>query len=52
MPIGALVSGVLGTALGALTTIWIGAVLALFSAGFVLFSPLRKMRDMPQAPEA
>jgi MFS family permease len=52
MPIGALVSGVLGTALGALTTIWIGAVLAVFSAGFVFFSPLRKMRDMPQAPDA
>ena len=48
MPIGALISGVLGSTLGALTTIWIGAVLAVFSASFVFFSPLRKMRDMPQ----
>ena len=51
MPIGALISGVLGTAFGVLPTIWIGAVLALFSASFVFFSPLRNMREMPSRAE-
>lgn len=52
MPIGALISGVLGTAFGVLPTIWIGAVLAVFSSSFVFFSPLRTMRDMPQKADA
>lgn len=51
MPIGALVSGLLGTAIGVLPTMWVGAVLAVFSASFVFFSPLRTMRDMPQRKE-
>jgi MFS family permease len=51
MPIGALISGLLGTAIGVLPTIWVGAVLAVFSASFVFFSPLRTMRDMPQRAE-
>ena len=51
MPIGALISGVLGTFIGVLPTIWVGAVLAVFSASFVFFSPLRTMRDMPQKVE-
>ncbi|MBU6144829.1 MAG: MFS transporter [Acidobacteria bacterium] len=51
MPIGALISGVLGTAIGVIPTIMVGAVGALLSASFVLFSPLRKMREMPQSPE-
>jgi MFS family permease len=52
MPIGALISGGLGHYLGVLPTIWIGATLAVFSSSFVFFSPLRKMRDMPQRPDA
>jgi MFS family permease len=51
MPIGALIAGVLGTYLGVLPTIWVGATLGLFAAGFVLFSPLRTMRKMPDKPE-
>lgn len=51
MPIGALISGLLGTAIGVLPTIWVGAVLAVFSASFVFFSPLRTMREMPQRAE-
>lgn len=52
MPIGALIAGVLGTFFGLITTIWIGVILGLFSACFVLFSPLRTMRAMPDEPEA
>jgi MFS family permease len=51
MPIGALIAGVLGTYLGVVSTIWIGTVLGVFSAAFVLFSPLRAMRAMPDKPE-
>jgi predicted MFS family arabinose efflux permease len=47
MPIGSLASGVLGTALGVIPTMWIGAVGALLSAGFVLFSPITAMRVLP-----
>ncbi len=51
MPIGALIAGILGTVFGVLSTIWIGVILGLFSACFVLFSPLRTMRKMPDKPE-
>jgi len=51
MPIGALISGVLGSTIGLLPTIWFGSIMAVFSAGFVVFSPLRKMRQMPMSPE-
>ena len=51
MPIGALISGLLGHTIGIIPTIWLGACGALFSACFVLFSPLRTMREMPQEPE-
>lgn len=51
MPIGALLSGLLGDSIGVIPTMWIGAVCSVFAAGFVLFSPLRTMRQMPQTPE-
>jgi MFS family permease len=47
MPIAGLLAGVLGTLVGVGPTIWIGAVLALGAAGFVVFSPLLGMRDLP-----
>jgi MFS family permease len=52
MPIGALISGVLGSTIGLIPTIWFGATMSVFAASFVLFSPLRTMREMPQKPEA
>jgi MFS family permease len=52
MPVGALISGALGSVIGVLNTIWVGAIFALFSSGFVFFSPLRTMREMPQKPDA
>jgi len=51
MPIGALISGVLGTVFGVFPTIWIGCIFGLFCAGFVFFSPLRTMRQMPDKPD-
>ncbi|MGW8397157.1 MFS transporter [Streptomyces lydicus] len=47
IPIGALFGGSLGSGLGLRTTLWV-CVLGTWSAAlFVVFSPLRKMRDMP-----
>ncbi|MBE1488024.1 MFS transporter [Plantactinospora soyae] len=47
IPLGALFGGALGSQLGLRTALWI-CVLGTWSAAlFVLFSPLRKMRDMP-----
>ena len=52
MPIGALLSGVLATTIGVVPTMWIGAVGALLSSGFVVFSPLLGVRTLPGAAEA
>jgi MFS family permease len=53
LPLGGLAGGVLGTALGVRTTLWIAAVGGC-SAGLWLFcSPLRGLRDIPKTvPEA
>jgi MFS family permease len=51
LPLGGLIGGVLGSAgvLGIRPTLWIGVV-GMWAAGFwVLFSPLRTMRDVPPA---
>ncbi|MFM8926947.1 MAG: MFS transporter [Rhodoluna sp.] len=50
MPIGALISGVLGERFGVVPTITVGAIGGLFAVGFVLFSPIRTMREMPSLP--
>jgi predicted MFS family arabinose efflux permease len=50
LPLGGLLGGVLGSAgvLGIRNTIWVG-VIGTWAAGFwVLFSPLRTMRDIPE----
>ncbi|WBB70285.1 MFS transporter [Micromonospora sp. WMMD812] len=48
IPLGALVGGTLGTALGLRPALWI-CVLGTWSAClFLLFSPLRTMKDMPE----
>lgn len=46
-PIGALLGGVLGELLGLQAALWIGAVGALAGVLFVAFSPIPKMRDLP-----
>lgn len=47
MPIASLTSGVLGTTIGVLPTMWIGAVGVLLASGFVVFSPIARMKVLP-----
>lgn len=50
IPLGSLFGGTLGTAVGLQPTLWV-CVIGMWSASlFVVFSPLRKLRDVP-APE-
>lgn len=51
MPLGALLGGVLGTVFGLRATIWIGVAGSYLGVLWVLFSPLRHMRDVPAHPE-
>jgi predicted MFS family arabinose efflux permease len=51
LPLGSLAGGVLGTLIGVRPALWVGVV-GSWAAGFwVLFSPLRRMRDVPTGPE-
>ena len=51
MPLGAVIGGALGTAIGIRPTLWI-AFVGSWAAGFwVYFSPLRRMRDVPQVQQ-
>ncbi len=51
-PIGALAAGALGTAIGIIPTMWIGVVGGIVAAGWVLFSPITRMRVLPTELEA
>ena len=51
LPIGALIGGVLGELLGLRPTLWIGAVGEFLAGIWLLASPMRTMRDFPDAPE-
>jgi tellurite resistance protein TehA-like permease len=48
MPIAALVSGWLGTAIGILPTMWVGFAGGMLAGLWVLFSPLPAMRKLPE----
>ncbi len=48
-PIGALLGGALGTALGLQTTLWIGALGALLGVVFLVFSPIPRLREVAEA---
>ncbi|WP_329278680.1 MFS transporter [Streptomyces sp. NBC_00691] len=50
-PLGALVGGFLGTALGLRPTLWIATVGAVFAVLWVLPSPLPRMRELPSPKE-
>ena len=47
-PLGTTLGGILGTVLGVHTTIWIGAGGALLGMAFLLPSPIRHLRDVPE----
>ena len=52
MPIGALLAGALGTWLGVVPTMWIGAAGQLLAAAFVVIGPFWRMRQLPDAEPA
>ncbi len=49
IPIGGVVSGVLGGWIGVVPTMWVGCVLGLLVCAIVVFSPLTRMRRLPDA---
>ncbi len=51
IPVGSLLGGYLGGAIGLRETIWIGAIGGVFSVIPLLFSPLPSLRDMPKPIE-
>jgi MFS family permease len=51
IPLGSLLGGVLGTAIGVRNALWVGAIGIVLSPLFVLFSPLRGLRDLPVADQ-
>ena len=48
LPIGALLGGVLGTAIGLRPTLWIGAIGEALAGVWLLASPMRTMREFPE----
>jgi MFS family permease len=48
MPIGALIGGWLGGAIGVIPTMWLGATGVVLSTSFIFFSPLRSMLKLPE----
>ncbi len=51
LPIGGLVAGFLGTSIGLVPTMWIGAVGGLLAAGFVVLSPITTIKVLPKELE-
>lgn len=49
MPIGGLLGGALGSWLGLRPTLWVSQLGVVLAVGWVLASPLRRLRDLPQA---
>ncbi|OIV37653.1 MFS transporter [Mangrovactinospora gilvigrisea] len=52
IPVGSLLGGALGQALGLDTALWVGLAALPLSGCVLLFSPMRRMRDLPDAPPA
>ncbi len=50
LPIGALVGGALGALVGLRATLWVGALGQALAGLWLLFSPMRRLRDFPDAP--
>jgi hypothetical protein len=52
MPVGALLAGVLATALGVRAALWILTSLIAASGLTLLLTPMRRLRDLPRRPAA
>ena len=50
MPLGGLIGGILGSWIGVRPTLWVAAIGLSLSFGWVFFSPLRTMRELPTRP--
>jgi MFS family permease len=51
LPLGGVLGGAFGTAFGVRATLWIGFAGTWAAGWWVFFSPLRRMRDIPQDPQ-
>jgi MFS family permease len=51
IPIGSIIGGALGTTIGILPTIWIGAIGGLLGMVPLLLQPVRSLRALPASPE-
>ncbi|WP_020668750.1 MFS transporter [Amycolatopsis nigrescens] len=51
IPVGSLLGGLLATAAGFHAALWVAAAGNFASAGWLLFSPVRRMRDLPEECE-
>jgi hypothetical protein len=49
LPLGGVIGGALGSVIGIRPTLWVGVVGSWSAALWVLFSPLRTMRDIPES---
>ena len=49
LPVGALLGGILGSVLGLRATLWVGAAGQALAVVWLLASPLRVVRDFPEA---
>jgi MFS family permease len=50
LPLAAIVGGLIATAIGLRGTILVGAVIGLLSLPWLIFTPIRKLREMPRSP--
>jgi MFS family permease len=50
LPLAAILGGVIATAIGLRGTILVGAAIGVLSLPWLVFTPLRKLREMPRSP--
>jgi MFS family permease len=50
LPLAAILGGIIATAIGLRGTILVGAVIGLLSLPWLIFTPIRKLRQMPTSP--
>ncbi|HEV2006377.1 MAG TPA: MFS transporter [Candidatus Limnocylindrales bacterium] len=50
LPLAAILGGLIATAIGLRGTILVGAVIGLLSLPWLIFTPIRKLREMPRSP--